>query len=224
MTFDEVLRDDAAGDEDRRWELIAELHVHGEPEDLDRAGRLSVDPVAARRALAADVVGQLGVGGPLGADSLDLLLVMARDESDPGVISSIASGFGHIGDGRSLAPLIGWHTHPDAGVRYSVVFGLLRQPLPAAFDALVALSGDPDARVRDWATFGLARNTDEDFPQLRDALAARLDDEDVNTRVEAVYGLAVRGDERAERPLRELLESPPDSADVGLLATIRQEP
>jgi HEAT repeat protein len=74
-------------------------------------------------------------------------------------------------------------------------------------------------KVRDWATFGLARQTDRDLPALRDALAARLADDDPETRAEAVHGLAVRADERAIEPLLRRLEAAPGPADVEFVLT-----
>ncbi|GGN51537.1 HEAT repeat protein [Actinoplanes campanulatus] len=223
--FDEALQAAAVGDEDRRWELISHLHVHGGQTALEIAARLSGHRDAARRQLAADVLSQLGAApgqaaadGPFREGSLALLLTMVRDEPDPDVLYSITTGFGHIGDERSLAPLIRLHAHPDAEVRFGVVFGLLRRPNTAALDTLITLSADEDAKVRDWATFGLARQTDEDFPRLRDALADRLNDDDIDARSEAVHGLAARGDERAMQPLLEFLESSPESSDPGLVS------
>ncbi|GGN99558.1 hypothetical protein GCM10010112_93490 [Actinoplanes lobatus] len=223
--FDEALQAGAAGDEERLWELISHLRAHGGQEALEVAARLSDHRDAARRELAAAVLSQLGAApgqaaadGPFRERSLAVLLNMAQDESDPDVLYSITTGFGHIGDERSLAPLIRLHTHPDAEVRYGVVFGLLRRPGTAALDTLITLSADEDAKVRDWATFGLARQTDEDFPRLRDALADRLDDDDADTRVEAVHGLATRGDERAMQPLLDILESSPEPSDPGLVS------
>jgi HEAT repeat protein len=223
--FDEALRAEAAGDEDRRWELISHLHVHGGRTALEVAGRWSDHHEPARRRLAADVLGQLGAApgrtaadGPFCQDSLALLLTMVQDEPDPEVLYSIAIGFGHIGDERSLAPLIRLHAHPDPEVRYGVAFGLLRRPEVAALDTLITLSADEDARVRDWSTFGLARQTDADLPRLRDALAARLDDDDDDTRLEAVHGLATRGDERVIQPLLDILESPSEPSDPGLVS------
>jgi HEAT repeat protein len=223
--IDEALRAGAAGDEDRRWDLISHLHIHGGQQALEIAARMSDHPEPTRRELAADVLSQLGAApgraaaaGPFRDDALALLLTMVQDEPDPDVLYSITVGFGHIGDERSLAPLISLRAHPDAKVRYGVAFALLHRPEPAAIDTLITLSADKDAHVRDWATFGLARQTDEDFPRLRDALANRLNDDDLETRVEAAHGLARRGDERATQPLLDLLESPSESSDPGLIS------
>ncbi|MEV0132981.1 HEAT repeat domain-containing protein [Dactylosporangium sp. NPDC050688] len=208
-------------DEDRRWELVWQLQAHGGQETLDLADRYRRDPDPSHRELAADVLSQLGAGpgrpaadGPFHAAALEILLDMIGDEDHPAVLHSIAVGLGHIGDERSIAPLVRLHTHPDVDVRRGVVSGLLRRPQRPALDALIALSSDPDDDVRDWATFGLARQTDEDFPELRAALAARLGDDDPDTLAEAVHGLAVRGDERAMPQLLRHLAAPEPEGDL----------
>jgi hypothetical protein len=71
-------------------------------------------------------------------------------------------------------------------------------PSPHAIEALIALSADPDGETRDWATFGLGSQLEEeDTDAIRDALAARLDDPDGDTSGEALLGLALRRDPRA---------------------------
>jgi len=208
------------GDEDRSWELITQLWLHGGSHALDAAARLGHRPEPTHRALAADVLGQLGaapgraaVDGPFRDDALLLLLDMVRDERDPVVLHSIAIGFAHIGDQRCVAHLVRLHGHPDAEVRKGVAFALLGRPETAALEALMTLSTDDEPEVRDWATFGLARETDQDFPRLRDALAARLGDDDLDVRAEAIHGLAVRADARAMRPLLHALEAPQHRGD-----------
>jgi hypothetical protein len=66
-----------------------------------------------------------------------------------------------------------------------------------AIAALIALTGDTDSDVRDWATFSLGVQSRADSDAIRDAFVARLDDEEGDTRFEAVTGLARRGDPRA---------------------------
>lgn len=83
----------------------------------------------------------------------------------------------------------------------------------------MTLSTDRGPEVRNWVTFGLARQTDRDFPQLRDALAARLGDDDPDTLAEAIHGLAVRADARAIRPLLRALEASPDRGDIDFINT-----
>jgi HEAT repeat protein len=87
------------------------------------------------------------------------------------------------------------------------VFGLLGHTDPRAVASLIALSADPNVRVRDWATFGLAVQIDTDTPEIRAALLARLHDSDGDTAGEAMAGLARRKDRQVVAPLLELLQS-----------------
>jgi HEAT repeat protein len=98
-------------------------------------------------------------------------------------------------------------THPDPEVRWAVAFALNRSQEPEATALLIELSADPDAEVRDWATFGLGTQRVDDSPELREALFARLTDEHRDTRCEALLGLARRGDERVVGPLQAELEA-----------------
>jgi HEAT repeat protein len=214
VAFRDALVAAAAGDEWRRSELVSRLHDGGGEEALGMASALCRHSDPSRRALGVDVLGQLGGGpdrravdGPLHTEALDVLLALAEVEDDPYVLVCIAVAFGHIGDERCVDPLIRWHAHPNPGVRNGVVSGLLGRAEPAALETLIKLSTDSDADVRDWATFGLARYTDLDFPRLRQALIDRLGDDDTDTAAEAINGLARRGDERALPPLIEALRS-----------------
>lgn len=224
QAVDEALRTASEGDEDRRWELVWRLQQHGGVQALNMASRLHDHHEPSYRALVADVLGQLGAGpgrpavdGAFRDDALALLLTMAEAERDPVVLTAITVGFGHIGDERCVEPMVRMHTHADACVREGVVFGLLGRPEPAALETLITLSADREPAVRDWATFGLARQTTQDFPRLRTALADRLDDDDPDTRAEAIHGLAVRADERAIEPLIHALQSPPNISDLNVI-------
>jgi HEAT repeat protein len=138
---------------------------------------------------------------------------MLGTEDSPEVLASIGIALGHRGDAHAIGPLLPFQQHPDADVRYGVVFGLLGHIDPCALDCLIALSADPEVRVRDWATFGLAVQIDTDTPELRAALHARLQDPDGNTAGEAMVGLARRKDAQVVAPLLELLQA----GDVGSL-------
>jgi HEAT repeat protein len=96
--------------------------------------------------------------------------------------------------------------HPDAGVRFGVVLGVSCHEDDLAIQTLMELSADPDADVRNWATFGLGSQIDSDTPAIRASLVARLTDEDADTRGEALVGLARRQDQRMIEPLLKDLE------------------
>lgn len=73
----------------------------------------------------------------------------------------------------------------------------------------IALSDDPDARVRDYACIALGTQWREvDTPELRAALTVRLDDIDRETRCEALVGLAYRHDPSALPRVRAALLRP----------------
>jgi HEAT repeat protein len=61
---------------------------------------------------------------------------------------------------------------------------------------LIALTGDTDDDVRNWAVFGLGNLGDGDSVEIRNALFSRLDDSNKNIREEAMVGLARRKDQR----------------------------
>ena len=76
-----------------------------------------------------------------------------------------------------------------------------------AIEALIELTRDPEAHVREWATFALGTQVEVDTPDLRDALMERVADNDDDTRCEALVGLARRGDRRVLPALQSSLSS-----------------
>lgn len=77
-----------------------------------------------------------------------------------------------------------------------------------ALAALIRLTRDPEASVRERATFALGQLAEVDGPEIRAALWSRVDDEDPETHEEAVRALAVRRDPGAVALLAALLEAP----------------
>jgi HEAT repeat protein len=93
--------------------------------------------------------------------------------------------------------------HPSAKVRRAMATALSGSADPRAVAALIALSADVDANVRDWATFELGSAEEPGAPvfvdtdAVRQALFARLEDPFDEVRAEAILGLAMRKDRRA---------------------------
>jgi len=137
-------------------------------------------------------------------DPLDLTRARLTDSDD------LSTAVAWCAEHTALPEVLELAGHHDAEVRRAVAQALprLSEPPrpPAVVAALVALSADPVAEVRDWACYALGtRLSDVDSPGLRDALAARLADTDPHTRCEALLGLARRRDPRALRAVRERL-------------------
>ena len=120
---------------------------------------------------------------------------------------SILVALSHLRDPEAIVPASRFRHHPDPDVRHGVVLALTGHEEEQALGVLIELTRDPDAHVRDWATFALGSQVDVDTPELRDALVGRLSDEDDDTRAESMVGLARRGDRRVVTTLRRELES-----------------
>ena len=88
--------------------------------------------------------------------------------------------------------------HEDANVRFAVACALGKfADDPRAVQALIALTGDCDEDVRDWATFALGVLGDADSSEIRAALLKRIDDPNPDVREEALVALANRKESRA---------------------------
>jgi hypothetical protein len=156
----EAVRAAAAGDDDRRWELVTRLHLYGGADALDAARQLCTSPEAVRRVLGVDILAQVGAasgaelaGSPLHPEAGSWLLELAGTEQDPLVLAALGVAFSHRPDPRCLPVLVAWRTHADPDVRYGVAVGLSGMPEPAAYDVLIELSADP------WRTSGTGRRS-----------------------------------------------------------------
>ncbi|MFI1352442.1 HEAT repeat domain-containing protein [Streptomyces sp. NPDC020898] len=119
-------------------------------------------------------------------------------------------------DAHKLEILIEQAGHPDAATRAEAAIGLAdmvtgRSDDPAV-GALIELTRDNEADVRDQAVFALGALAEADSPAVREALWARVDDPDQETREQAIRGLAIRRDPRSVPLLGQLLAA--DSAHL----------
>lgn len=193
---------------ERRWRHIAELHRRGGREVFEAAIDLCRDKRPRRRALGADILGQLGLDDrPFLDERLEELVALMEGEEDLDVVESIATALGHLRDERALTPLLRLSTHAHPDVRWAVAIGLPAclgpdgERDPRLVSTLIELTKDPDSDVRDWATFGIGSQLEDDTPEVRDALLARVVDEHYDTRCEALAALARRGDDRVIEPI-----------------------
>lgn len=202
----------AAYDEATRWELIVGI-LDECPDDVFEASTGLIRGEHEReRSLGADILGRLvGVDPDAGLDVGRALLPALRNECSPHAMASMIAALGHVGDPSALPDIIPLVRHPDPGVRLAVAFAVATvSPRPLSDDvklALIRLSRDEDPEVRDWATFGLGRLSNEESPEVTAALLARANDPHHEARAEALFGLAVRRDPRAVPHLIRALES-----------------
>ncbi|RVU22168.1 hypothetical protein EOT10_24740 [Streptomyces antnestii] len=194
-------------DDDDWTEAVAVLQRRGDEETFRSAAAWCAGDEALRRAFGADVLGQLGPRGAYAARSLPLLSALARTARDAAGLRSAVVALGHLGDPAALPEILLHAGHRDPRVRRAVALALTGL-VPAGHEegvaALVALAGDPDGDVRNWAAAGLA-SAPADTAGVRQALVALLDDPVADAAAEAARGLAVRHDPRAVDALARIL-------------------
>lgn len=191
-----IIRALRATSEESRWKCVTVLHKRGTKEVFDAVVDLCGSDHRERRCLGYDILGQLGVpqrASP--TEARDFLHAGLLQETVEVVIKAILFALGHTQeteDGTGIDTIASLATHPHEDVRFGVVFALLGHTDQRSIETLVELSSDEDVDVRDWATFGLGTQIEEDSEEIRAALRARLEDSDPETRWEAIVGLAQR--------------------------------
>jgi HEAT repeat protein len=226
--LERVLRHAAAtGDRDSgaRWKIVGDVHKRADRAAFDVVYRFATSPDAAERALACDILGQIGYSAnrPFADETLPVLIAACADV-DADVVDAAVSSLGHLGDDRALSTILRHVAHPTAEVRLSVAAALPfvagDPPAETAVRALIQLSADADGDVRDWATMGIGSQLTIDRDDVRDALVARLADEEGDTAGEALLGLALRHDPRALPALLERLDRDPGNLIVEAAAEL----
>lgn len=212
------------------WGAIQELQAIGTREVLEAAAGYARRGSPAYRAAAALVLGQLGKRAKsFHEERLELAITLATRDPEDKVLEAAAFALGHLADERGREPLLRLRHHPSADVRFAVAGGLANcahmdsegeTDDPQVVDALIELTRDVHEEVRNWATFGLARQVSTDTAAIREALSERLADPYDEVRAEAIAGLALRHDERSVIPGLELLQTGP--VPSGVLDALRE--
>jgi hypothetical protein len=195
------------------WGPIHILHCRADDEVISFGAGLLQSEDKQSRILGANILSEVAFGDPAKGDAAGELLAAALEtEQDSEVITDLAYALGHTPYLRASRRLIALGMHPSEDVRLAVAYALpMHSEDPAMIPALITLSKDQDADVRDWATFGLGSLLDFDLPDIRNALVDRLDDPHHDSRGEAIVGLAKRGDTRVIPAL--LMELPSDAPE-----------
>lgn len=205
----------ATRESDARWAVVSALHGRSEPLVFEACSRWAVGRHAFERALAADILGQLGCRDrafPFRGASLALLAQLLADDA-PEVQRNALIALSHRGVTEHADAVRRLASHEHADVRYGVALALIGDTHPESVRVMIELSRDQDADVREWATFGLGTQIDVDTPEVREALLSRCSDADPAIRAEGIAGLVRRGDPRAVDVLRRVLQRD----DVGSL-------
>src|SRR3954453_3778160 len=159
----------SAEDEEAYWAVVSELHTRVNDHTFRIADVLCDSLAVGGGCLGADVLGQLGAvegqtaaEGPFASAAGRVLLRLLEEDDEPAVLSSAAIGLGHLRDEHGIDRLAALASHASPDVRRAVVHGLMGYEDDRAVHALILLSDDSDAAVRDWATFALGGQIERD--------------------------------------------------------------
>ena len=211
--FARTLSDDY--ESETAWDAVSALRKLGDRRVFEQAAEWCNSQEPLKRARGANILAQLGRtvehrSNSFPEESFAVISEMLMRETEALPLASAIHALGDIDDPRAVRLLIPYRSHPNENVRFAVAVSLGQFPNdPDVVPTLIELMDDADADVRDWATFGLGVQGDQDSPEIRNALAARLNDPFEDAREEAMAGLAKRRDQRVLSPLIASLESKP---------------
>lgn len=219
---DELFAQTLAGDydSDEAWSAVHVLRRNGSLAIFERAASWCRSRDHHERARSIDILCQLQrTPDPSAAaeepewlfreESVHLITGMLVNEKDPTVLTSAIYALGHLANKGSIPEILRYQAYPEDPVRLSVAFALGCFPHDSdAVLALIQLTSDHVAEIRDWAVFSLGVQGDSDSTEVRQALIRCLDDGDENVREEALVGLAKRQDLRIIPKLQMILAEP----------------
>jgi HEAT repeat protein len=201
-----------AEDDDDAWRALHSLQRTGGRAVFERAKAWCQSANSVKRSNGAAILGQLSSTSgaeELRDESYRAVGEMLKHEQESVVLDSVLTALGHLGNSEAVPSILRYADHHDSKVRFAAAFALGCFPNSAsAIDALLALTSDSSASVRDWAVFGLGVLGEVDSHRIREALIRRLDDVDEDVREEAIVGLAKRRDDRVVPMICQILDNP----------------
>ena len=180
--------------DDRYWPNVGVICHRLTPDVLARAVALCDSECRVERRLGCDILGRLGEPEhPFRDESVGPLRRVLDSADDPDTTAIAISNLGRLRHPDAASALLRYLRHRDDGIRYTLATALpVFAESPGVIPALIELTRDRDPDVRDWATFGLASQTDADGEEIRSALWERVSDPVAIVRAEALSGLAAR--------------------------------
>lgn len=207
-------------EDDAPWDAVGALRLIGSREVLEKAISWCRSTDTLQRARGADILAQLGKttehpDNAFPKESYSAVSQLLRDEEEVQPTSSAIHALGHIGGASAIPEIVARASHSSAEVRFAVACALGNFPNdPLSVEVLLQLTRDLDSDVRDWATFGVGVQGDQDISEIRERLFELLNDSDEDVYEEALVGLCKRGDQRALPKLVFLLQQPEQSSRV----------
>ncbi len=206
----------ADGNEALYWHCVSALQRRGGREVLEIAASLAFSAEPRERTLAVRTLAHLELTEEdQKSEAATVLLGVLALEGDPEVLVPLVGALDAAGSEKSDEHLLALSRHRDRKVRLEATYALALGEGDEVVARMIELTQDPDPRIRDWATFSLAKSA-IDSDEIRRVLLYRTRDEDAEVRGEAMCGLAFRSDSRVIGPL--LLELAGEPGRLPLVA------
>jgi len=193
------------------WENIRELRKRPNKEVYNKAFKLANSKIEKEKIIGIYVLAQLGFNPRFQQEkTVDLYFNLLENEKSSKVISVILSSISHNNENlneKQISKLIEFKTHKFINVRFQLTLALSCLENENAIKTLIELSNDRDSDTRNWATFGIGTQVENDTEEIRIALWNRVTDKDKITRLEAISGLAKRKDRKIKNILKTELEN-----------------
>jgi len=193
------------------WDYIRILRSRPNNDVFRRCMELTTSDIPKNRMAGIDILAQLGVPPrPFYKETIDKYFKLLEIEKEPKVIMSILFGIGHNNENLNktqIKKLCSLADTANSLIKEGLVASLLGKNDINAINTLIHFSADKLNYIRDWATFGIGSQIEEDTIEIRNALWKRVNDKHQDTKLEAIAGLAKRKDIRIKEIIeRELAE------------------
>lgn len=185
------------------WQNITELRNRPNKEVYNQAFKVANSENEKEKIIGIYVLAQLGFNPRFQQNkTVDLYFKLLEHVKSPKLISAILSSISHNNENLNeyqISKLIEYKTHKFAAVRFQLTLAISCLDDNTAIKTLIELSNDKNSDIRNWATFGLGTQIENDNEHIRNALWNRINDSDFETKLEAIVGLANRMDKRIKK-------------------------
>lgn len=182
------------------WDYISIIRQRTTKKVFEKSVQFAQSKNPNEKIIGIDVLAQLGIPPrPFLKTTIKLFFELLKDEKNPKVLMSLLFAIGHNNENltnKQIGKLAEFTTTENPLIKEGLVFSLLMINHPKAIESLITLSSDKLNHIRDWTTFGLGTQIDEDNLKIRNALWKRVNDKHQKTKLEAILGLAKRKDNK----------------------------
>ncbi|BDD05557.1 hypothetical protein [Aureibacter tunicatorum] len=178
------------------WKNIQELRSRATEDIYKQAYILAKSDTEKHQKIGIDILAQLGYSPRLRQqETIDLYFELLNSIKSLEVLFSLLFGISHNNDNLNdsqVSQLVRFKNHKDKNIRYSLTHALNGINNGKSIQALIELTEDKYAPIRNWATFGLGTLCYDTNEQIIEALQKRTKDKHQETKLEALVGLAER--------------------------------